>query len=263
MDAAESLIKYLEYELASDLEEILVNEVRIGVEYAGVLLSTGQGGVAHILRDTTSEFQVFDEAGELQGLTALDMMNFATSDNLLKAAAGVATINAVSQIAFTKKPHLYPFTDIDVLDLVEPGDKILMVGYLAPVIPKLMDKTSNITVIERRDIKNPIVRFAKEPQLEEISSATDIVIITGSTLVNRTVDNILKHCKGKREVILIGPTASFVPQPLFERGATAVMGINIYNPQKMLEIVSQAGGTRKLLKTCAKKTAILKKDIRI
>ncbi len=263
MDAAESLIKYLKNELSPDLEEVKVSDVRIGLEYVGVMLSSGEGGVAHVLREDSSECQVFKKAGELQGSSAIDIMNQATSRNLIEAALGVATINAVSQIAFNKKPHLYPFTDIDILDLVKPQDKILMVGYLAPVIPKLMDKTSDITVIERRNIQSPIVMVVKEEQLEELSSNADIAIITGSTLVNRSVDNILKHCEGKRDVVLIGPTASFIPQPLFERGATAIMGVNIYNPQKMLEIVSQAGGTRKLLKACAKKTAILKKDIKI
>ncbi len=263
MDSVESLIKHLENNLTSDLEGIRVIEVRIGLEYVGVMLSTGEGGVAHVLREDSSEHQLFDEAGELQGSSTLEMMNLATSSNLIKAALGVATINAVSQIAFNKKPHLYPFTNVDILDLVKPKDKILMVGYLTPVIPKLMDKTSDITVIERRNIQDATVGFAKEEQLEELSSNADIAIITGSTLVNHSVDNILKHCSGKREVVLIGPTASFIPQPLFERGATAVMGVKIYNPQKMLEIVSQAGGTRKLLRICAIKTAILKRDIKI
>nr|MDO8082405.1 DUF364 domain-containing protein [Candidatus Freyarchaeota archaeon] len=263
MDSIESLINYLEKELAPHLDEVVVNEVRIGLEYAGVVLSTGEGGLAHVLREDSSECEVFEKSGELQGSNAIEMMNLATSSNLIMAALGVATINAVSQIAFNKKPHLYPFTQVDVLDLVQSGDKILMVGYMAPVIPKLMEKTSDITVIERRNIQNPMVRIVKEAQLKKQSSDADIAIITGSTLVNRSVDGILKHCKGKRELVLIGPTASFIPQPLFEKGATAVMGVKIYDPQKMLQIVSQAGGTRKLLKTCAKKTAILKKDMKI
>ncbi|MEM2146859.1 MAG: DUF364 domain-containing protein [Candidatus Jordarchaeaceae archaeon] len=262
MDCVESLINYLEKELAPNLGEIQVKDLRIGLEYAGVMLSTGEGGLAHILREDASNCEVFEKSGELQGLSASEAMRFATSSNLIMAALGVATINAVSQISFNKKPHLYPFRNVDVLDLVQPGDKILMVGYMAPVIPKLMEKTSHITVIEKRNIQNPMVRVAKETQLEKLSSQADIAIITGSTLVNRTIDNILNHCKGKREVILLGPTASFIPQPLFEKGATAVMGVKIYDTQKMLQIISQAGGTRELLKKCAKKTAILKKDMK-
>ncbi len=261
MDAVESLIRYLKKELAGNLEGVKVSDVRIGLEYAGVMLSTGEGGVAHVLREDSPECQVFEEAGELQGSDAIELLNLATSRNLIAAALGVATINAVSQIAFRNKPEKYPFRNIDIMDLVEPGEKILMVGYLAPLIPKLLEKTRNITVIERRSIRNPVVRIAKEEQLEELSRDVDTAIITGSTLVNHTVDRVLKHCEGMRETVLIGPTASFTPQPLFERGATAVMGVKIYNPRKMLEVISQAGGTRKMLKTCAQKTAILKKDV--
>lgn len=263
MDSVENLINYLEKDLAQHLDKVVVEDIRIGLEYAGVVLSTGEAGLAHILIDYSSEHKVLEESVELQGSSASEIMKLATSGNLIIAALGIATINAVSQIAFNKKPHLYPFTQVDVLDLVQSGDKILMVGYMAPVIPKLMEKTSDITVIEKRNIQNPMVRVVKEDQLKKLSSDADLAIITGSTLVNRSVDSILNYCKGKRELVLIGPTASFVPQPLFEKGATAVMGVKIYNPQKMLEIVSQAGGTRELLKTCAKKTAILKKDIKI
>jgi hypothetical protein len=263
MGSAESLINYLEKELATHLDEVVVRDIRIGLEYVGVVLSTGEGGLAHVLREDSSECEAFEKAGELQGSKARDMMNLATSPNLAQAALGVATINAVSQIAFNKKPHLYPFTEVDVLDLVQSGDRILMIGYMAPVIPQLMEKTSEIIVVEKINIQNPMVKVVKETQLKKLSSKSDVAIITGSTLVNHSVDNILKLCVGKREVVLIGPTASFVPQPLFERGATAVMGVKIYDPQKMLQIVSQAGGARKLLKTCAKKTAILKKDTKI
>ncbi|WXG41843.1 MAG: DUF364 domain-containing protein [Candidatus Freyarchaeum deiterrae] len=262
MDSAKSLINYLENELAPHLEEVLVSDLRIGLEYAGVVLSTGEGGLAHVLREDSSDCKIIEKSGELQNSKARDMMNLATSPDLVTAAIGVATINAVSQIAFNKKPHLYPFTEVDVLDLVQSGDKILMVGYMAPVIPKLMEKTSDITVIERIDIQNPMVKVVKETQLKKLSSKADIAIITGSTLVNRSVGNILKNCAEEREVVLLGPTASFVPQPLFRRGATAVMGVKIYDTQKMLQIVSQAGGTKTLLKTCAKKTAILKKDVK-
>ncbi|MBS7249985.1 MAG: hypothetical protein KIH08_05250 [Candidatus Freyarchaeota archaeon] len=263
MDSVESLIKYLEKELDWCLDEVKVCEVRVGLEYVGVMLSSGEAGLAHVLREDSPECEVFDKAGELQGSSARDMMNLATSRNLISAAIGVATINALSQIAFKSKPDLYPFTNADVLDLVLPNDRILMVGYFAPVIPKLMEKTREITVIEKRNVPSPMVKVAGEEQLEELSMDKDIAIITGSTLVNRTIDKILKHCKGMREAALVGPTASFTPQPLFERGVTAVMGVKIFNPQKMLEVISQGGGTRKLLQTCAQKTAILKKHMKL
>ncbi|MEX2722320.1 MAG: DUF364 domain-containing protein [Candidatus Freyarchaeota archaeon] len=263
MNSVESLIKYLEKELAWCLDEVRVSEVRVGLEYAGVMLSSGEAGLAHVLRGDSPECETLEKAGELQGSSARDLMYLATSRNLISAAIGIATINALSQIAFKSKPNLYPFTDTDILDLVVPNDKILMVGYFAPVIPKLLEKTKEITVIEKRNIPNPMVKVATEEQLEELSIDKDIAIITGSTLVNHTVDNILKHCKEMREVALVGPTASFTPQPLFGRGVTAVMGVKIYNPQKMLEVTSQAGGTRKLLQTCAKKTAILKKHMKL
>jgi len=36
------------------------------------------------------------------------------------------------------------------------------------------------------------------------------------------------------------------------------MGIKITDSEKMLKVMSEAGGTRQLLSTCAKKTALVK-----
>ncbi|MHA1580956.1 MAG: Rossmann-like domain-containing protein, partial [Candidatus Baldrarchaeia archaeon] len=46
--------------------------------------------------------------------------------------------------------------------------------------------------------------------------------------------------------------------PLFKRGVTAIMGARITNVDLMLKVVSEAGGTRRLLSSCAKKFAIIR-----
>lgn len=94
----------------------------------------------------------------------------------------------------------------------------------------------------------------------EVLPEADVVLITGSTLVNKSIDSLLELCEDSREVILIGPTASLVPDPLFNRGITAEMGIQVSDTDAMLKVVSEGGGTRQLFRV-TKKMALLAKGV--
>ncbi|MBT7353710.1 MAG: hypothetical protein HN810_06300, partial [Acidiferrobacteraceae bacterium] len=50
----------------------------------------------------------------------------------------------------------------------------------------------------------------------------DQVLVTGSTLMNDTLDEVLACCNPAAHIALIGPTASCLPDPLFERGVDVV-----------------------------------------
>ncbi|MCD4704273.1 MAG: hypothetical protein K8R64_08305, partial [Methanosarcinaceae archaeon] len=47
-------------------------------------------------------------------------------------------------------------------------------------------------------------------------------------------------------------------RPLFASGFTAVMGTAITDADRMLQIVSEAGGTKHLLRKCGRKVAAVK-----
>lgn len=251
------LLDYLKSELNSEVSEV-VAEVRIGLVYTGVSLSGGHAGVAYTPTCELAECPVLASAGNIAGKSARNLMGMALSPNLVEAAVGVATVNALSQIAFERNPEKYVFSSTNVSDLIQPKDKVAMVGYFGPLIPKILEKTRKLYVLEKRKIEDDRIRFSSPSEISEVLSFSNVVLISGSTLVNKTVNRILENIANAREVILLGPTASVTPQPFFDRGVTAVMGVKITDSEKMLKVIGEAGGTRQLLSTCAKKTALVK-----
>ena len=251
------LLDYLRSELSSEVSEV-VAEVRIGLVYTGVLLSGGHAGVAYTPTCELSECRVLASAGNIAGKSAQNLMRMALSPNLFEAAVGVATVNALSQIAFERNPEKYVFSSTNVLDLIQPEDKVAMVGYFGPLVPKILEKTRKLHVLEKRKIEDDRIKFSSPSEISEVLPFSNVVLISGSTLVNKTVSRILENIANAREVILLGPTASVTPQPFFDRGVTAVMGVKITDSKKMLKVIGEAGGTRQLLSTCAKKTALVR-----
>jgi uncharacterized protein (DUF4213/DUF364 family) len=253
-----TLVNALKKDLGPVLEEIEVKDVRIGLAYTGVLLSENYGGVACTPIYDFSGCPVLGFAGSLKGKTADNLLEFALSENPLEAAIGIATANALSHMLSDLKPEKVPVSNIDVLDLIKPEDRVAMVGYFAPLVPKILKITEKLTVLEKREIEFSQTKILPSEKAREVLPASDVIILSASTLANRTFDELLSFRGAAREIVLLGPSAPLYPAPFFERGITGVMGTRIIDPWTMLTVVSEAGGTKKLHQYCGEKIAFRK-----
>lgn len=262
MHIIEEISSFLLNKLGDSLfDSMFLEDVRIGLLYTGVKLSSGHGGVAYALIEeaaSTLHEMCLSIKEDISGITLREAVKLAFSWNLVEASIGIATLNAASSIVFEKESNKYHFANTDVIDLVKKDDKVVMIGLFKPIIPNILKKTNKLMVIERCPVKMESVEVLPDFAAEYVVPKADVVIVTGSTLVNKTLDRLLELGKNAREFILLGPTASTVPDPLFKRGATAIMGARITNVDLMLKVVSEAGGTRRLLSSCAKKFAIIR-----
>lgn len=242
----------------SSLKEIRVTDVRIGLAYTGVLLSEKYGGVACTPLYEFSGCPTLDFQETLKGSSAEKLLKLSFSKNPLEAAVGIATVNALSHMLLELKPENFPVSNIDVLDLIKPGDKIAMIGYFAPLVPKILKITNKLTILEKRDVEatdTQEIKILPSERAAEVLPESDIIIISASTLANQTFDDLLALRGKSREVILLGPSTPLYPKPFFKQGITAVMGTKIFDPITMLTIVSEAGGTKKLHQCCGEKIA--------
>ena len=244
-------------------------DLRIGVFYTGVVLSTGHAGMSYTPVQEIPEavccprsHATMPQAGELLKLTTNDLMEYAIDDNVLKAAVGIATINALSAILFEDnkckyKPSIYG----DVLDLIDITEKdtVVMVGAFPPFIKRIQEITKKLFVIEKNPKavgKNDMVKIEPDNRLQEIVPGGDIIIITGVTLVNHTLEPILGLARKASEIIVVGPTASVYPEPLFKRGVTVLGGVKVNDAEKMIHIIGEAGSGYDFFSNCADKIAI-------
>ncbi|HIH75015.1 MAG TPA: hypothetical protein HA306_07520 [Methanosarcina sp.] len=250
-----ALVNELKKDLGPALEEIEVKDLRIGLAYTGVLLSENYGGVACT---PLYEFSCCPSLGftdTLRGKTADEALGLALSENPLEAAVGIATANALSHTLSVLEPENFPVSKIDILDLIKPEDRVAMVGYFSPLVPRILKITDKLTVLEKREIETPQTRTLPSEKAKEILPESDVIILSASTLANRTFDGLLSLRGAAREVVLLGPSAPLYPIPFFERGITAIMGTRIIDPLTMLTVVSEAGGTKKLHQYCGQKIA--------
>lgn len=254
------LVRELKKDLGPALEEIEVKDVRIGLAYTGVLLSENYGGVACTPLYEFSCCPALGFAGSLKGKTADKVLELALSENPLEAAVGIATANTLSHMLRDMEPEHFQYSCSDILDLIKPRDRVAMIGYFGPLVPRILKITEKLTVLEKREIESPKTRTLPSEKAREILPVSDVIILSASTLANRTFDELLSLRGAAREVVLLGPSAPLYPAPFFKKGITAIMGTRIIDPWTMLTVVSEAGGTKKLHQYCGKKVAFRRSE---
>lgn len=241
----------------SDIDKIKVKKACLGLGYTGVKLDSGHAGVCHTLHSEMSfrHCTIVDKAGSLAGSTAISLAQLATSWNLAERILGVATINALSQIIFERKPRKYKIKEGNVIDevTIKRNDAVAMVGFIRPFKSLIESKTDKLYILER----NPAWEEEILPDVacDEILPRVDVVIITGSAIANGTLDRVLELSQRAREIAISGPSASFIPDPLFKRKVKVIGGIQVTNPDRMLNILTEGGGTPQL-KTALKLVVI-------
>ncbi|MFQ6085581.1 MAG: Rossmann-like domain-containing protein [Candidatus Bathyarchaeia archaeon] len=231
-------------EKVPNLSEIQVERVCMGLGYAGVQLGTGHVGVCCTLDIRPECCQVVGQAGTLAGRSAMELAEMARSWDVGESVVGVAALNALSQIVLERATERYQISEGNFMDFVEikRNDLVALVGRIGRLIDRIKEKTKKLYVLER----NPDLRregVLPDIACEEVLPKANIVIITGSSIANKTIDRLLELSKGAREIAVVGPSSGIVPDALFRHGSTIVSGIRVVDPDRVMQIIAEAGGT--------------------
>ncbi len=248
---------------------ITPKEVRIGIFYTGIVLNSGHAGMSYTPAQEIPEavccpksHAKMPAAGTLLNLHISDLMNYALEENALKAAVGIATINALSAILLEEEECEYkPSAFGNALDLVRVTDQdtVVMVGAFPPFIKQIQETTKRLFVIEKNPRivgKGENIEIEPVARLEELIPQANILIITGVTLINQTLGPILRLARNTNDIIVVGPTASVYPKPLFDRGVTIMGGVRIADASKMIHLIGEAGSGYDFFENCAEKIII-------
>lgn len=213
-------------------------DIRIGLGYTAVRLEDGRCGLAFTLHEEEYESCcVVPEAGTLTGRGALELAEYIKSPDTTACAIGLATINAVMDPPAAA-------VESDILDLlpVRPDDSVGMVGYFGPLVDPIKKQAGALHIFERRPL--PELGVMPDTAAGDLLPKCQVVILSATTLLNHTLDDLLDYCQSAREVVLLGPSTPFLPEVFSRRGVTMLSGLRVVDAAQVLRVVSEGGGTR-------------------
>ncbi len=257
----------LEEKLGGQLDEVTVADLVVGIFFTGVALETGHAGIAATpIREIPEavccprSLAKMAEAGSLRGRPARELLSFIFNANVLKRAIGVATLNALTHLEEDKRgPEGYTVrVGRDALDEIPigAGTKVVLVGAFEPYVRRLSQLGAEFTVLEKNpEALRPADRGRYRPPAvaADLFAEAEVIVLTGSALVNQSMDELLAAIRRPCQVAVAGPTASLFPIPLFKRGVGLVGGIRITDPARAIRILAEGGSGHHLTGSCAEK----------
>lgn len=218
-----------------------IKDIRVGLGYICTMIESGECGLAYSFRSELGHCcSVLAQAGDLIGKECEEIIPWLKDKNLLKAAVGLSVINAVLNDRFHESDTG------NVVKAIEMGkdETFGMVGYFEPIIPFVKKQTENIYVFERIPEKQEGLYPDKD--IPQYLPECDVVVITATSIINNTIDEILPFCSKAREVFIVGPSTPLHPESFRGHNVTLLAGTVVTDPEKMLRIISQGGGTMQM-----------------
>jgi uncharacterized protein (DUF4213/DUF364 family) len=215
-------------------------DVRIGPFWTVVSTSEG-AGIASTLASEARPHHVLPvvDAGRLNERRPVELANLLTSDSPTEAAVGLATVNALigfpqGRVTSEKALHV-------LLDRCR-GRRVAMVGHF-PFAETLRPVCEQLWIFERGDGLHMGDRAVED--MPELLPQADVVAITATTLINKTLATVLGHVGDQTWTMMLGPSTP-MNRCLLDNGFDVVCGTVVDDVERVLRMASQGGVTKQI-----------------
>jgi len=209
--------------------------------FGAIRLTDGSIGVVFLgLSPEIKEIVSNLDKSEFINKNPIDLAKKFGSSNIFEKTLGLGAFNAISQYIFRhSKFQLDTTTDSLGLLNLKRDDKPGMVGFFPPLVNHIKKMGIQLIIIEKK------ASFVKKTENWEVTldpsrlEACNKILITSTTVLNQSIDEILKFCSNAEKISMIGPTAGFLPDPLFKRKLDIVGGTLISDSNLFMELIQK------------------------
>lgn len=253
----EETVAHVKNILGEKINDLTIERAVFGLFFTGVKLSDGQGGLCFTpVKEMPqavccpSSARAMPLSGRLTKRSIEETLADLESNNILRKTLAIATLNALSASCWTsgeaKRAGYILELDKNTFDEVTiPAEgKTVVVGALVPILKRLIKDDADFTVLEmdKRTLKGAeLDHYAPPEDAHLYIPEADLVVITGVTVLNDTLPDLLQLVKPGAQVVVTGPTASMLPNSFFKRGVTMMGGVLVTKPDEVLDCISEGG----------------------
>lgn len=234
-----------------------IKDIVVGISLIGVELSDGTVGVAYVLRDgLPSGCSVFKYVMDICGKPAEEVADWIiTGDENIKRAIAAAVLSAAANdLELADDDTEMPFG----MEL-GPDDTVGMIGYIRPIAQIVQKHCRLIAFDEGLSLHGETEVVYPMDRQPELMPQCDVVILSGTTTINGSIDGLLEMCRDARQIIMFGPSTPMYAEGWKGTGITNLAGAVWDNSKKdeIFRAIAFASGVSELGKYMIKKNVIV------
>jgi len=228
----------LEKILESIKKDYPVKQIQIGLRWTAVV-SKNCGLASTMPRECTGEEETMN-SGFLTQMSAKELASWALSEKIEKASIGLAALNSLIDI---DKSKCIEMNADDIIREKGKDKNVSIIGHF-PFVEELKGIAKNLWVIE----KHPMPGDFPEQDALKYLPLSDIIAISGTTLINHTLEKLISLCPEKSIKIVLGPTTPLSPI-LFDFGIDYISGSEVIDADAILKFIMEGATFRQLKRT--------------
>lgn len=219
------------------LRHRVVTDAVLGLSLTAVELDQTDIGLSYILRDRLpAGCSAFSFAQHIIGQPASDVARLVVEGrDDAQRGVGMAVITAATRsLNLPDEPDCATPFGLQVC----PQDKIGMIGYIPPVADQLAKVSRQVVIFDKGLTVSGGEGSAQVMDMSrqaEILPECDLMIISGTTLINGSIDQLLAWCANAREIVLVGSSTPMLADAFAGTGVTALAG-SWWNPALKAEM---------------------------
>jgi uncharacterized protein (DUF4213/DUF364 family) len=258
--------KTLQGMYGDELDGLAIERLVVGVFFVGVKLTNGCGGVAYtppeVIRSAGNRI-LKGSTPFIRGMPVAAVM----AGDIPGPFAGVirlATLNALSVPFFEDGRYTIDASgDLSGISSLFRNRRVCMVGAVIPLLKKLKELgPAEVAIIDRKKETQEEAEagygiFVSPERTAETLARCETAVFTGAAIANGSMEQLIGFVPADAAMAVVGPTAGFVPEPLFRRNAAMVGTVVVTDIDQALEVLGEGGGGYRLFGTCMRKINLL------
>ncbi len=241
--------------LGPEVETLTIERAVLGVFFTGVKLSNGAGGLCATPIKSVPEAvccpssaHAMPTPGKITGRPVQQILGDLYRQQDLRRTLAIATLNALAETLWRRDGHpagveIMGEDGFEALAL-QPEHRVALVGAFPPYMKELRRRKQpfNILELDPAVLKpDELPFYIPADRAAEIVPGADVLITTGTTLINGSLDGLLGMLKPGAQAAVIGPTATLFMPPYAQQGVTVVGGTRVHDPDTLLTLLAEGG----------------------
>ena len=220
-----------------------VEIVSIGLGYTAVTLSDGGIGLSYTHFEDKKSCMLLNKHIDYEGQPALQLLEKIKSDHPVERSMALALVNALNHKDALEYPEDRKNQIMFDQFNIGAGTRVAMVGFIGPLVDVLKQKNARVEVMDAsRGMGEKSDFYAK------LEVWADVLLLTSTSILNNTTEEILQNVSQKVKTIMLGPSTPMVAAAFEHLPVHMLAGTVPIDKEKILKAIRHGMGTPVLQK---------------
>ena len=185
--------------------EVKVELLYLGLGYTAVTLSDGGIGLSYTHFENKKSCMLLNRHIDYEGQPAEQLLEKIKSDHPVERSMALALVNALNYKDALEYPEDKKNQILFDQFKIGKGTRAAMVGFIGPLVDLLKQTKASVEVLDASRGMGQ-----KEDFYTKLGAWADVLLLTSTSILNNTTEEILQNAHPKVKTVMLGPSTPMV-----------------------------------------------------